>query len=115
MCAGGESGSDEGSEVSSEGAGLHWVSQLRVLPMYCGRRVMDGGGGRGRGEGEGESDLSLKESSYYDLDHILQELEVGIFVTELDVARLHVRMRVVVRLLRMCVFILHVHVYTLYM
>ena len=61
--SGGDSGSEGGSEVSSEGAGLHWVARLRILPMYCGAMT------------EGE-DVS-KEQDYRDLDHILQELEVS--------------------------------------
>ena len=65
-----ESGSEEGSEVSSEGAGLHWVAKLRLLPMYC------GGGGQGEREGEQEERETAKELCFFDLDHILQELEV---------------------------------------
>ena len=60
--------SEEGSEVSSEGAGLHWVAGIRLVPMYCGV-----GGGEREGEGEEEA---VREPCYYDLDHILQELEV---------------------------------------
>ena len=64
----GESGSDEGSEVSSEEAGLHWVARLRLLPMYC---------------IEGEE--GGKDPCYHDIDHFLQELEVLNLVTHVTI------------------------------
>ena len=67
--SGGESGSDEGSEVSAGGAGLHWVARIRLVPMYC-------GGGINRGEGEEEGGETARDPCYYDLDYILVELEV---------------------------------------
>ena len=83
LFSGRESGSEEGSEVSSEGAGLHWVARIRLVPMYCG-----GGISCGEGEGEDEGGETARDPCYYDLDCILEELEVrNYFFTKISTSK----------------------------